>query len=154
MKEIDESLRAYIDSLEWGSEEELTASEWKRVIEEERKDLIKQDESFIGLDDDEVDAIIEILTEEGYVKEEIDGDNMDEIIQNFVEIVLNNGNKHFNAAAYDGERFEKSHNVKVAFERNHRTLYNKVLKFCADNDLIVVSTHPATLEVTIRVEDK
>ena len=69
----------------------------------------------------------------------------------FVENVLNENNKKANAIAFDGEQFNDAMNIIIAFQRKHQELYNKLLKYCSENDLIVVRTVPATLETAVRV---
>ena len=68
----------------------------------------------------------------------------------FVEDTLNDGNKVCNAIAYDSESYFNVQNVRIGFQRKHREQYAALLRFCADNNLIVVSTLPATLETVVR----
>ena len=72
----------------------------------------------------------------------------------FVNDVLNFGGKRANAICYDGNIYDGSRDVRVNFNRNHREQYNILLRFCADNKMIVISTHPATLETVVRVSTK
>ena len=77
-------------------------------------------------------------------------DKVDSLLQ-FIAIDLNDGNRKANAIAYSGETFAGAQNIIVAFTRNSQEQYNKLLKFCIENNLIVVRTVPATLETTVRV---
>lgn len=77
-----------------------------------------------------------------------------ELLRNFVEKELNQGNTFNNANLFTDDFFVGGHTERVSFNRNHRALYNKLLIFCAENDLTVVSTHPATLATIIRIEDR
>ena len=70
----------------------------------------------------------------------------------FVSDTLCNGNRDHNADAFDDDRFDGGMNVRIAFYRRNRELYNKLLRFCAENDITVVKTTPATLETVVRIE--
>ena len=74
-----------------------------------------------------------------------------EKLMSFVEDTLNDGNKRCNAIAYDDESYFNVQNVRIAFHRDHNRQYAALLRFCAANGLIVVSTTPATLETVVRV---
>lgn len=74
------------------------------------------------------------------------------ILKEFVENELNEKNKHLNATLYSVEFFPCAKTEEVAFHGNHREQYNKLLRFCADNNLTVVSTHPGTLAAVIRID--
>lgn len=74
------------------------------------------------------------------------------LLKDFVENVLNENNKYFNACLYCEECFENARNEKVTFNNNNRMQYNKLLAFCIENNLTVISTQPATLATVIRVE--
>ena len=75
-----------------------------------------------------------------------------DILKNFVEKELNENNKHLNAELASVGFFIGAKNEEVSFHGNHRAQYNLLLKFCAENNLTVVSTHPGTLATVIRVE--
>lgn len=72
----------------------------------------------------------------------------------FVTNDLNEDNRKLNAVCYDGKLYDGSAEVVVSFERNHKDLYKRLIQFCAANDMIVISTVPATLATTIRVSTK
>ena len=72
----------------------------------------------------------------------------------FIEDDLNSNNRFCNAIPYDDEYFEGYRHVRVAFYRKNSEMYARLLRFCADNVGIVIKTNPATLETTVRVEDK
>ena len=69
----------------------------------------------------------------------------------FIENNLNNNNRFCSAVAYDDEYFDSYKNVRVAFHRRNSEMYARLLRFCADNNGIIVKTNPATLETTVRV---
>lgn len=71
----------------------------------------------------------------------------------FIENDLNENNRWCNAIAYDDEYFAKCRNIRVVFYRRNSELYARLLRFCADNGGIIIKTHPATLETTVRVEN-
>lgn len=73
------------------------------------------------------------------------------MIIKFVKNELCNGNRDHNATAYDGDRFDGAMNVRISFDRKPREQYNALLRFCADNDITIANTHPATLETVVRV---
>lgn len=75
---------------------------------------------------------------------------MRNMLVDFVTNVLNNGTH--NATVYDEEFFEHAIHQRVAFHRNHRDLYNKLLAFCIENNLTVISTSPATLVTVVRID--
>lgn len=69
----------------------------------------------------------------------------------FVEDNLNCGNTKCNAISYDGENYSGNYqHVRIAFCHYPQKQYNELLRFCADNNLIIISTHPATYETVIR----
>lgn len=70
----------------------------------------------------------------------------------FVEKDLCSNNQHFNAVCYTGEQFEGAEDLRVVFQKNHAEQYNRLLRFCADNNGIIIATHPGTLATTIRVK--
>lgn len=70
----------------------------------------------------------------------------------FVEKDLCNNNQHLNAVCYTGEQFEGEEDLRVVFQKNHAEQYNRLLRFCADNNGIIIATHPGTLATTIRVK--
>lgn len=76
----------------------------------------------------------------------------DKMLNDFIETVLNEGNKRHNATAYDHEYFNSYVHVRVTFERNHKEQYAKLLYFCAEHDGIIISTLPATYETIVRVK--
>lgn len=76
---------------------------------------------------------------------------MESKLLDFVTGVLNEGNKHDNAIAYDEAYFDGGKEVKIVFNRDHRKLYSKLLVFCAQENITVISTHPCTLETIVRV---
>lgn len=67
---------------------------------------------------------------------------------------LNDGGKNLNACAYDEEFFVGARTVKICFYRNHRALYNRLLRHCAERGLVVISTHPATYETAVRIPEE
>jgi hypothetical protein len=69
----------------------------------------------------------------------------------FVENNLNNNNRFCNAVAYDDEYFDGYKNVRVTFYKRNFDMYARLLRFCADNNGIIIKTNPATLETTVRV---
>ena len=75
-----------------------------------------------------------------------------DILKNFVEQELNENNKHLDAELASVGFFIGAKNEEVSFHWNNRAQYNLLLKFCAENNLTVVSTHPGTLATVIRVE--
>ena len=75
-----------------------------------------------------------------------------EKITNFVWEELCENGKHDNAIPYDEESFVGGKNVRIVFNRDHRNQYNRLLAFCAANDLTVVSTTPGTLSTIVRTE--
>lgn len=78
--------------------------------------------------------------------------NGDRIIDFIVE-ELNEDGKRDNARGYTTwDYYEKDEEMKIEFMRNHQELYNKLLMFCAANNIIIVETQPATLETIIRYE--
>ena len=74
-----------------------------------------------------------------------------ERLLDFVSSNLCKNNTEANAVAYDDDYHGSFMNVRVAFTRNIRHQYNKLLTFCAENSFTVISTHPATLETIVRV---
>lgn len=75
-----------------------------------------------------------------------------DILKNFVEQELNEHNKRNNAGLASVEFFDRAKTEEVTFHGNHRAQYNRLLMFCAENGLTVVSTHPGTLAAVVRVE--
>lgn len=75
-----------------------------------------------------------------------------DILKNFVEQELNGHNKHNNAGLASVGFFDGAKTEEVTFHGNHRAQYNRLLIFCAENGLTVVSTHPGTLAAVVRVE--
>lgn len=75
-----------------------------------------------------------------------------DILKNFVEQELNDHNKHNNAGLASVGFFDGAETEEVTFHGNHRAQYNRLLRFCAENGLTVVSTHPGTLAAVVRVE--
>lgn len=59
-----------------------------------------------------------------------------------------------NAVMYDHQYYAGGAACRIAFNRNHRELYSMLLMFCAENNMTIISTTPATLEtiVLVRVE--
>ena len=74
------------------------------------------------------------------------------ILVDFVEKVLNDNNTYDNARVHADNYYPKAITQWVVFERNHREQYNKLLQFCAENNLTVVSTLPATLSTIVRID--
>lgn len=75
-----------------------------------------------------------------------------DILKNFVEQELNDHNKHLNAELASAGFFVGAKAEEVSFHGNHHVQYNRLLKFCAENDLTVISTHPGTLSTVVRIE--
>lgn len=78
---------------------------------------------------------------------------MEEKLIDFITKELNHNNEQHNCCTFNDDFFEKAKNVRVVFYRHHRELYHKLLVFCAENDLIVISTRPATYETILRIEE-
>lgn len=74
------------------------------------------------------------------------------LLKHFVEEVLNQDNKYSNANLYSVDLFDGAKTEKVSFNRNHRELYNKLLAFCIEHNLTIISTQPATLATVVRIE--
>ena len=74
------------------------------------------------------------------------------ILVYFVEKVLNENSRYDNARVHTDNYYPKAMTQRVVFERNHREQYNKLLQFCAENNLTVVSTLPATLSTVVRID--
>lgn len=74
------------------------------------------------------------------------------ILVDFVEKVLNENNRYDNARVHADNYYPKAITQWVVFERKHREQYNKLLQFCAENNLTVVSTLPATLSTIVRID--
>lgn len=73
------------------------------------------------------------------------------LIVKFCEDVLNDNNRYSNAHVYfDGSQKGMFIDEIVAFERNHKKLYNKLLIFCAENDLMILKTDKLTYATTVR----
>lgn len=70
----------------------------------------------------------------------------------FVNVNLNDSLRKHNADCYFEDLGDRYKLLKVTFERSHRELYAKLLRFCADNHFIIVSTHPATYSTVVRLE--
>lgn len=75
-----------------------------------------------------------------------------DLLKDFVMNVLNDNNAKHNANLFAEDLFEGAYTEKVSFERNNRAQYNKLLAFCVENNLTVISTQPATLATVVRVE--
>lgn len=73
-------------------------------------------------------------------------------VLDFVHCDLNNNGMNRNAIAYDGEVFESTMQERIVFQKNHSELYAKLLRFCADNGIIVESTNFGTYATTIRIQ--
>lgn len=71
--------------------------------------------------------------------------NKYEMITGFVTFDLNNSNTNCNAIAFDESEFE----VRIVFQKNHRALYNRLLMFCAEHDITILSTDAATLTTVV-----
>ena len=74
------------------------------------------------------------------------------LLREFVEDVLNKNNEWHNADLRSENFYEKAYTEKVSFRHHNRELYNKLLVFCAENNLTVISTEPGTLATVVRVE--
>lgn len=75
-----------------------------------------------------------------------------DLLKDFVMNVLNENNANHNANLFAEDLFEGAYTEKVSFERNNRAQYNKLLAFCIENNLTVISTQPATFATVVRVE--
>ena len=63
--------------------------------------------------------------------------------------VLNENNAKHNANSYAVDFYERAYTEKITFESNHREQYNKLLSFCIENNLTIISTQPGTLATGI-----
>lgn len=74
------------------------------------------------------------------------------LLKDFVEKVLNEDNQYFNACLNSEDFFQNARNERVTFKCKHREQYNKLLAFCIENNLTIISTQPGTLATVIRIE--
>ena len=74
------------------------------------------------------------------------------ILVDFIENAINNNGSACNAIVNVDATFDTVMNMRVIFNRNHRKFYNKLLAFCIENNLTVLSTCPATLATVIRID--
>lgn len=68
---------------------------------------------------------------------------------------MNEGTKHDNIITYIGDSFENgAYNIIITIKANskQRERYNLLLKVCAENNITVVATDPATLKTTLRID--
>ena len=73
----------------------------------------------------------------------------DELIR-FITETLNQHNKHTNAIAYDEQWLPKAVDTRIEFQNRNMEQYVKVLEFCSNSGMIVISTNPATLATVVR----
>jgi hypothetical protein len=97
-------------------------------------------------------AVIEKIMNEAWSEAEDRMRERKDLLKNFVMDILNEGNAWHNADLYAVDLFNGAYTEEVTFERRHRELYNKLLSFCIENNLTVISTQPATLATVVRVE--
>ena len=74
------------------------------------------------------------------------------ILVDFIENEINNNGSACNAIVKVEETFDTAMHMSVIFNRNNREFYNKILAFCIENNLTVVSTRPATLATVVRID--
>lgn len=65
---------------------------------------------------------------------------------------LNHGSECLNACLYDGGEYSTEKEIQVRFKENHEENYAALLKLCAENGAIIVSTNPATYATVVRFE--
>ena len=94
------------------------------------------------------ETIKNMISESNPAVDKILGDN---ILIDFVQKVICSNNVENNATMFVDDTFLNSVNFKIRFNHDYRYYYNRLLKFCAENDLTIISTHPATLETIVRV---
>lgn len=78
---------------------------------------------------------------------------MENKLSDFID-ELNEGGKYKNALAFDGEENESFTRCEVLFYRNHSEQYARLLRFCADNEIVVCSTHPGTLATVVQIQNE
>ena len=76
---------------------------------------------------------------------------MEKKLSDFID-ELNEGGKYKNALMFDGEENESFARYEVHFYRNHTEQYARLLRFCADNGIVVCSTHPGTLATVVQIQ--
>ena len=74
------------------------------------------------------------------------------ILVDFIENEINNNGGARNAIVNFDEIFDTAMYIRVVFNRNNREFYNKILAFCIENNLTVISTRPATLATVVRID--
>lgn len=75
--------------------------------------------------------------------------DQEKLLSDWIDAV--NGNFSY-VTAYSEEVFTHSRNFRLVFSRDHEKLYRSLLRFCADNGILVISTNPGTLATIIRVK--
>lgn len=75
---------------------------------------------------------------------------MEKKLSDFID-KLNEGGKYKNTLAFDREENEGFTRCEVRFYRNHSEQYARLLRFCADNGIVVCSTHPGTLTTIVQI---
>lgn len=53
---------------------------------------------------------------------------------------------------YAEEYYLDSRDIRLVFTRDHEKLYRNLLRFCADNGILVISTNPGTLATILRIK--
>lgn len=76
------------------------------------------------------------------------------ILIDFIMHILNEDGTRHNADLYDDQYFECAKYERVVFYKNHYTLYKRLMQFCIDNNLIIISTEPCTLSTVVRIEEE
>lgn len=76
----------------------------------------------------------------------------EDLINNFVTEVLCENNKHNNACVYSMGFYYGAIAQEVVFENNHKEQYKKLLMFCAENGLVISSTHHATYATIVLID--
>jgi hypothetical protein len=76
---------------------------------------------------------------------------MEKKLSDFIDD-LNDGGKCKNALTLDKEENENFARYEVRFCRNHLDSYTRLLRFCADNGIVVYSTHPGTLATVVQIQ--
>jgi hypothetical protein len=57
-----------------------------------------------------------------------------------------------NVIPYAEDFYDHARDLKLVFNRDNSKFYRSLLRFCADNGILVISTSPGTLATIIRVK--
>ena len=87
----------------------------------------------------------------GEYDEDEENETFEEKLNAFVDR-LNDGGERLNACLYDGGEYSTEREIQVRFKENHEENYAALLKLCAENNAIIVSTNPATYATVVRFE--